>query len=166
MAPLDNTPHINSYLGPFVNELQQLQYGQWFETPFGKQFIRCILMCLSSDIPATRKAAGFVGHNARKACSRCLKNFERVDDHLICGGFDRSTWPQRTHVVHCKEAYKAFTSPTKIARKKIEKEFESRYSVLYELTYYDAIRFPVIDAMHNLFLGTAKNNYYDDLERT
>ena len=81
-GPHEPKTHINSYLGPFVNELQQPQYGQWFETPFGKQFIRCILMCLSSDIPATRKAAGFVGHNARKACSRCLKNFERVDDHL------------------------------------------------------------------------------------
>lgn len=159
-GPHEPKTHINSYLGPFVSELQQLQYGQWFETPFGRQFIRCILMCLSSDIPATRKAAGFVGHNAKKACSRCLKNFERVDNHLTCGGFDRSTWPQRTHAVHCKEAYKAFTAPTKIARKNIEKEFGSRYSVLYELPYYDAIRFPVIDAMHNLFLGTAK--HYDE----
>ena len=26
-----------------------------------------------------------------------------------------------------------------------------------ELPYYDAIRSPVIDVMHNLFLGTAKN---------
>lgn len=65
-------PRNMSYLGPLVNELLQLQSGQWFPTPVGQQFVKCVVMCLSSDIPATRKAAGFVGHNAMKACSRYL----------------------------------------------------------------------------------------------
>lgn len=74
-GPKEPSKHINSYLGPFVSEFLELFNGLWFTTPTGQQFIKCVLMGLSSDIPATRKAAGFVGHNASKTCSRCLKHF-------------------------------------------------------------------------------------------
>ena len=43
------------------------------------------------------------------------------------------------------------------ARKAIEKEYGAKYSIFFELPYYDSIRFPIIDPMHNLFLGTAKH---------
>ena len=79
-GPHEPKKHINSYLGPLVDELIQLYAGQWFMTPAGNQFVKCMLVCLSSDIPATRKEAGFVGHNAFKACSHCLKHFPCVDD--------------------------------------------------------------------------------------
>lgn len=32
----------------------------------------------------------------------------------------------------------------------------AKYSVLLQLPYYDAVRFVIIDPMHNLFLGLAK----------
>ena len=32
----------------------------------------------------------------------------------------------------------------------------AKYSVLFQLPYYDALRFVIIDPMHNLFLGLAK----------
>ena len=38
----------------------------------------------------------------------------------------------------------------------LESESGMRYSVLNNLTYFSAIRFCVIDPMHNLYLGTAK----------
>lgn len=66
-------------------------------------------------------------------------------------------WPPRTHSVHCEQAYKGLSAQTKAERKRLEKEYGARYSVLYELPYYDEIRFTVIDPMHNLFLGTAKH---------
>lgn len=156
-GPHEPKLHINSYLGPLVSELLELKSGQWFITSMGRQFVKCVVVCLSSDIPATRKAAGFVGHNALKACSRCLKSFPRVGDHTDCSGFERSSWPVRNHAIHCEKALNALEARTKVARKVIETEFGARYSLLYELPYYDAIRFPVIDIMHNLFLGTAKN---------
>ena len=149
--------HVNSFLGPFVSELLQLKTGQWFSTPVGNQFVKCAIAGLSSDIPATRKAAGFVGHGAKKACSRCLKDFPRIGDHIDCSGFNRSSWPIRTHAVHCQEAYRALVSQTKAARKEIEKIYDARYLVFFEIPFYDAIRFPVVNVMHNLFLGTAKN---------
>ena len=156
-GPHEPKKHINSYIGPLVSELLQLQRGVWFPTPNGKQFIRCVVACLSSDIPATRKVAGFVGHNATKACSRCLKTFPRVNDSLICSGFDRSSWPPRDHSTHCRKARKGLNAKTKADKQRLEREYGARYSVLFELPYYDAIRFAVIDPMHNLFLGTAKH---------
>lgn len=156
-GPHEPKTHINTYLGPLVNELLQLHKGDWIETTSGRQFIRCVVAGISSDIPATRKAAGFVGHNATKACSRCLKEFPRINDRSDCTGFERELWPPRTHAIHCNQAYETLTAKTKSARKEIELKYGTRYSVLFELPYYDAIRFAVIDVMHNLFLGTAKN---------
>ena len=155
-GPHEPKKHINSYLGPLVSELLELYSGAWFSTSIGKQFVRCVLMCLSSDIPATRKAAGFLGHNANKACSRCLKSFPKVGDSLDCSGFERESWPVRTDVVHHQHAYETLSAKTKAHRKEIERISGARYSILYELPYYNTIRFPVIDIMHNLFLGTAK----------
>ena len=34
-----------------------------------------------------------------------------------------------------------------------------RYSVLLNLTYFDPVRFTVVDVMHNVFLGTAKHMF-------
>ena len=156
-GPKEPKKTINSFLGPLVTELLELYSGEWMITSIGRQFIRCVLMCLSSDIPATRKAAGFLGHKALKACSRCLKSFPRVDDSIDCSGFDRDSWPLRTNENHRVNAYKTLNCRTKAEQKEIEKSAGSRYCVLLELPYYHAIRFPVIDPMHNLFLGTAKH---------
>ena len=90
-GPREPKKHINSYLGPLVSELLELYCGAWFSTSIGKQFVRCVLMCLSSDITATRKAV------ANKACSRCLKSFPKVGDTL---DFERESSPVRTDVIH------------------------------------------------------------------
>ena len=35
----------------------------------------------------------------------------------------------------------------------------AKYSVLFQLPYYDAVQFVIIDPMHNLFLGLAKTTF-------
>lgn len=45
---------------------------------------------------------------------------------------------------------------TATARKHLETKYGVKYSPLVELSYFDPIRFCIIDPMHNLFLGTAK----------
>jgi len=60
-------------------------------------------------IPATRKAGEFVGHNASKACSCCLKDFHQIDDHVDCLGFNRDPWTVRYHSLHCIQAHKTLT---------------------------------------------------------
>ena len=47
------------------------------------------------------------------------------------------------------------TTRTESERKAVESEFGARYSLLYELPYYNAIT-SCIDPMHCLFLGIAK----------
>lgn len=165
-GPHEPKKHINSFLGPLVSELLEFYSGIWLMTSAGKQIIRCVLVCQSSDIPATRKAAGFLGHKANKAFSRCLKPFLKVCDSLDCSDFDRDSWPKRTNAAHRQSTYQTLTSRAKADRKIIEKASGARYCILLELPYYDAIRFPVIDVMHNLFLGTAKNmSIWKDLNR-
>lgn len=74
-GPSEPKHDINSYLGLMVSELLELHSSLWFRTSIGTLFIRGILLCFSSDILATRKAAGFVGLKGLKGCSRCLKSF-------------------------------------------------------------------------------------------
>ena len=165
-GPHEPKKHLNSYLGPVVAELQELYTGQWFDTSIGRQFIRCVLVGLSSDIPASRKAAGYLGHMARKGCSRCLKEFPKVGDSTNYSGFERDVWPLRSHAVQYGQAYQTLEANTKEAKKNLEKEFGLRYSVFHELTYYDSVKFSAIDAMHNLFLGSSKHvmNIWKDNE--
>ena len=98
----------------------------------------------------SKKVAGFTGHSSTKACFRCLKNFHKV-------GFERDSWPLRNHFAQSQGDINALNAETKKARKEIEKKFGARYSVLYEIDYYNSIRFSIIDIMHNLFLGTSKH---------
>ena len=80
----------NTFLEPLVRELQTLWackecfsiYGSSFKRP-----IKVSLVCVSSDIPATRKIGGFLGHMAAQGCSRCKKNFNSGDG-LDFSGFD------------------------------------------------------------------------------
>ena len=46
---------------------------------------------------------------------------------------------------------------TKAEQKRIERKYGARWSELFHLSYYDAIRFVVIDPMHNLLHGTARH---------
>ena len=157
-GPKEPSHDINSYLGPLVSELLELYSGLWFTTTLGRQFLRGILVCIASDIPATRKAAGFVGHNGLKGCSRCLKSFTTDSNHLTdYSGYNRDSWTKRTNEAHREHAYRELRAKTKAEKKSIERKYGARYSVLFELPYYNSIRFVVIDMMHNLFLGTSKH---------
>ena len=82
-GPKEPKHDVNSYLGPMVTELLELYSEVWLETPNGsRQFIKGVLLCFSSDISATRKAAGFVGHKGTKGCSQCLKTFPTMRKQL------------------------------------------------------------------------------------
>lgn len=73
------------------------------------------------------------------------------------GGFDRDTCQPRTHQSHFQNAARAAKARTATERQKIEKLTGARWSELFRLEYYDAIRMCALDPMHNLFLGTARH---------
>lgn len=159
-GPHEPSKTMNSYLKPLVDELKELWEGVIMQSISKTQVIvRAALLCTACDIPAARKVSGFVGHNAVRACSRCLKQFPTASfgEKPDYTGFDRTAWPKRSEELHRKHSMEHRKCKTAQARKDIEREYGCRYSILLELPYYNVIRMCVVDPMHNLLLGTAKH---------
>jgi len=159
-GPHEPSKDINSYLNPFVDELLLYLEGIYMNVDgfVDKQKIRCALLCVTSDIPAGRKACGFVGHNAHYGCTKCLKKFTSTIGNMNFSGFDHGSWQTRTVNLH-KEAVRCIMNcSTKTSQQKIESETGFHYSFLLRLPYFDSTRMLVIDPMHNLYLGSAKHN--------
>ena len=91
-------------------------------------------------------------------CSKCFKEFSRgsFGDKPDFSGFDRESWLPRSNKEHRTAADKVRQARTPTNAKAFSSESGARYSVLFQLPYYDAIRFALIDPMHNLLLGSAK----------
>lgn len=149
---------VNNYIYPIVNELLQLWEGIVLDIHENRKInIRGALLCTTSDLPATRKLCGFAGHSAKLGCSKCLKKFPSMGDKLDYSGYDRENWAKRDIKTHKQAAEKYKNAKTKAEQESLLRQEGVRYSVLLMLPYFDVVRFHVIDAMHNLLLGTAKN---------
>ena len=143
----------NTFPEPLVRELQTLWtwkerfsiYGSLFKRP-----IKVGLVCVSSDILATRKIGGFFGHMAAQGCSRCKKNFYSGDG-LDFSGFDRENWQPRNSSEHKYSAKQTLEETSPTAQQKLCSELGARYSVLQELEYFDCVHYFVVDPMHNLY---------------
>lgn len=145
---------INHFLRYIVDDLTALWHGVYltrtFEYPHGR-VVRAALIPLVADVPAVRKTAGYVGHNANILCSFC----QLTKDSL--SNFNRETWPRRTAEQHRYIAECWLHAPNSDTRKEITKAYGIRWSELLRLRYWDPIKFPVVDSMHNLFLGLIKH---------
>ena len=143
-----------------VEELNQLWEGVYVaikSIPLPIR-IRAALMCVASDLPATRKICVFTGHNSKMGCSKCLKQFDvHVGAPSNYSGYDRNNWIPRTNEHHKFYSTKYKLARTRKAREEMEKKTGVRYSLLTQLPYFDSIRMHVVDPMHNLLLGTAKH---------
>ena len=158
-GPKEPSLHINSFLEPLVQDLLKLWKGVEMPTTEGNQVLYAALMCNSSDVPATRKIAGFVGHGALKGCSRCLKSFptNKFGEKADYSGFHPSTWLKRTTMEdHRKKGMEWKHASTLACRHEIEQESGVRFTELLRLQYFNTIRCTVVDPMHNILLGTAK----------
>ena len=154
-------PHdINPFLRPLVEELKQLFSGveMHVQSFSEKQLIRCALLCVACDVPASRKVCGFLGHSATLGCSKCLKQFPGKAGEKDYSGFaNRAKWACRDVKSHRQNVNEIIKCPTKTGREKMESNLGCRYSALLDLAYFDPVRMTVIDPMHNLYLGTAKH---------
>lgn len=162
VIPGPNEPKrtMNSYLDPLVKELNELWKGVIMQSALGNPvLVRSALICTACDIPASRKISGFDGHNAHRACSRCLKVFPTAvfGEKPDYTGTNRSTWTPRTMESHLKHSLLHKKCDTRSQQITIERDHGCRYSLLVRLPYYDNIKFCIVDPMHNLLLGTAKH---------
>ncbi|XP_016126124.1 uncharacterized protein [Sinocyclocheilus grahami] len=160
-GPKEPSLTMNAFLDPLVDELEELWSGIILEDSsfLGYQVYRAALLCLASDIPASRKCGGFVGHGAYRGCHKCLKTFSKKEfgAKMDFSGFDRSSWESRISKDHIHYAGLSKRAKTKAEQRRIEHDYGARWSELFRLSYYDPIRFVVIDPMHNLLLGTARH---------
>ena len=64
-GPSEPRKHMNMFLKPMVDELIDLWDGCYLQTSsaLGIVPVRCALMCVSCDLPATRKACGFTSYS-------------------------------------------------------------------------------------------------------
>lgn len=151
---------LNTFLGPVVNELNALWKGIRLQTSSSKtpEHYRAAVILASSDIPASRKLCGFKGHSAHRGCSKCFKffpgSFGQKTDY---SGFDVNEWPLRDNQSHRRNALKVKNAQNKTRKEKLAKKYGVYFSKLLDLEYFDAVRFSVVDPMHNLFLGTSKH---------
>ena len=109
------------------------------------------------DVPAARKVCGFLGHMAKKGCSKCVKEFATgsFGQKVNYGGFEECA--ARSEVDHREQALASLEPNSAAARDKVEKESGSRFTSLMNLEYFDSVRYHIVDPMHNLFGGTAKH---------
>lgn len=63
-GPHEPSIQMNSFLEYLTQDLLALWKGVRMETSDGVQTVRAALICVSCDIPASRKLVGFVGHSA------------------------------------------------------------------------------------------------------
>ena len=147
-GPKEPSLSMNSYLGPLVAELQHAwQSGLQLTTAHGTTItLRLALSCVSSDIPASRKVCGFLGHNANLGCTKCLKRFTTVSiGNTDYSGYDRENWTLRTAELHRQSCQLILQETTKTKIRKKESECGVRFSILFSLPYFDPVRFTVIN---------------------
>ena len=74
IIPGPNEPKrdIISYLRPLVSDFWDGILMPVYSEDHPKK-IRCALLCVACDMPASRKVCGILGHSALLGCSRCNK---------------------------------------------------------------------------------------------
>lgn len=101
-GPCEPPRDVNQYLRPLVKELLELYSGVKM-TVCGKeeiQVIRCVLIGVPCDMPAGRKACGFLSHSALLGCTKCTKVFPGSVGNKDYSGHDRDNWKARTNEDH------------------------------------------------------------------
>ena len=102
-GPHEPSKVMNGYLSPLIDELKQLWQGVIMQSASDTLVVvRAALICTACDIPDSRKVSGFLGHNALRGCSRCLKPFPTTlfNEKPDYTGFDRVLWEPRSNESH------------------------------------------------------------------
>ena len=109
---------------------------------------RATLFCVACDVPATRKACGFLGHNTQMGCSKCIKEnvCTEFGKKLNYGEF--AACSLRCEEDHRREAELTPQEITASGKDIVEREYGSRFILL---EYFDNVRYRVIDHMLTFF---------------
>ena len=97
--------------------------------------VRYALLCVSCDLPATRKVCGFTSHSSLRGCSKCMKSFpcESFCKKSDYSGYNRHSWPVRTNSLHKEHILKYNDACTATDHCELERKYGVRYSELLRL---------------------------------
>lgn len=150
----------NPYLKPLVDDFLDFWNPGVFLTRTQKhrtgRRVRCALVAVVCDLPATRKICGLANHSHNYFCSRC--NCTRQKEGL--NNYNYSSWDLRDKRYYDTNAEKYFAAKTEAAAQSTFDKSGVRWSELLRLPYFDFSRFVVVDSMHNLFLGLFKEHFH------
>lgn len=77
-GPQELVQDVNSSLGPLTDELLDFRDGIWLDCPNTRpRFCHLAVLCVTCDIPASRKLCGFLSFSATMGCNKCKKKFPR-----------------------------------------------------------------------------------------
>jgi hypothetical protein len=151
---------INHYLRPLVDMLLEfwstgIRFSRTCAYYYGR-VVRCALICVVSDLIAARKTSGFASIHHTKMCAMCHCT-RRQDDILNDSFITLAT--RRTNEEIRASAQVHLDAVDEKERDEAVHDSGIRWSELLRLPYFDASRFVVVDAMHNLFLGLVREHF-------
>lgn len=153
VLPGPNEPsldQVNHFLRPLVDDLIRLwSHGIFFTKTYKYKFgrlVRCAVIPLIADSPAARKAVGYEAPTSTFFCTFCTSS------KFDMANFDVSSWTPRSWKEHLIAARAWLNAPTETKRQEQLEKNHVRWSEFLRLPYWNPVKFPVVDAMHNLFL--------------
>jgi hypothetical protein len=157
ITPLPKEPSvttINHLTSPIVTELEDLWEGvtiPTFQHPEGVRKRVGILLAIA-DLLGIRKLLGYATVNARKFCSFCDLNHNKL------GAIHQGIGQLRAgeDVRRAGRAY--LEAPTIEKQKKLFKESGVRFSAVQQLSYRDPVRHTVLGMMHNWLEGVLQHH--------
>ena len=151
---------LNHYLRLLVDMLLEF----WFSgirfsrtsTYYYGRVVRCALICVVSDLPAARKISGFASIHHTQMCAMChctRRKHDTLNDSFATLGTRRTN----EEIRNAAQLY--LDAVDEKERSEAVSDSGIRWSELFRLPYFDASRFVVVDAMHNLFLGLVQEHF-------
>lgn len=111
-----------------------------------------MLVPVVCDMLAARQIIGMGSTTSRNFCTRC--DIDMDDIHIV----DKALWPAKD-VAHMRDyAERWKNAPSEKARDSLFDASGIRWSPLYRLSYWDPVRFTIIDPMHALDLNLLSNH--------
>ncbi|TFK52768.1 hypothetical protein OE88DRAFT_1296612 [Heliocybe sulcata] len=121
------------------------------------RLVRVFLLAIVADHPAMCKLCGFADHRHKEApCTKC----HVPHDELFSEESLRNEYQPRNGDEHKARCWEYKNLQTEEDKNAFFQEFGSRWTEFARLKYFDLVRYTLIDPMHNMLLGLAKNQWY------
>ncbi|KAJ7600160.1 hypothetical protein C8J56DRAFT_767977 [Mycena floridula] len=149
---------INHYLRPMISPmLRSWKHGtlhsQTAQFPHGR-LARSAIALAVFDLPGGRKVTGKASHSFKnRFCSLCALHKDDINN------IDCSSWKKTTRDEQKKCAEEWRDAKSDAVRDQLFEANGIRWSVLWELPYFDLTKMVIIDGMHNLFLGLVQHHF-------